>query len=254
MVQVDLFGPWSFEDATNTTYQIKALSAIDIATRWPEIHAYEEKTSETISLLFDREWLNRYPRPSTVIYDNGTEFTSEWTELLISYGIRPVPTTIKNPQANSYVERIHGTIANMLRTKELEKVIVDDTTIPSLMSSVAWALRTVYHSTLKSSSGQLTFGRDMVINSTYLANWHQISETRAQNTLRTNLRENAKRISHDYKVGDMVIIVVDKNARKLACPSAPKKITQVHCNGNVTLKISRAVTERINIRRIKPTW
>ena len=75
----------------------------------------------------------------------------------------------------------------------------------------------------------------MVINSTYLANWHQIKQTRAHKTLQSNLRENAKRISHDFKIGDKVIIVNDPKDRKLDPPKGPYKIFQVHCNGNVTL-------------------
>ena len=33
---------------------------------------------------------------------------------------------------------------------------------------------------------------------------------------------------------------------------SPYAITRVHTNGNVTLKLSEGVTERVNIRRIKP--
>ena len=39
--------------------------------------------------------------------------------MLSSYGIETVPTTVKNPQAN-YVERVHQTLGNMIRTYELD--------------------------------------------------------------------------------------------------------------------------------------
>ena len=47
----------------------------------------------------------------------------------------------------------------------LNTIPFDDTTIPSILQHVAWALRTVYHTTLQATPGQLAFGRDMVI-------WH----------------------------------------------------------------------------------
>jgi transposase InsO family protein len=36
-----------------------------------------------------------------------------------TYGIKHKPTSVKNPQANAIVERIHGVLGNMLRTSEL---------------------------------------------------------------------------------------------------------------------------------------
>ena len=127
IMQVDLFGPWRFEDMNGITREIKAVSMIDPMTRWIELADYTSKTSENISFIVDREWLLRYPRPSEIIFDNGTEFSSEFYELLHSYGITPRPTTIKHPQANAIVERIHLVIADSLRTMDLENQPFDDT-------------------------------------------------------------------------------------------------------------------------------
>jgi len=80
------------------------------------LHEYKSKSSEKISLIFDREWLCHYRRPRMVVFDDGTEFSSEFLELLPSYGIQPKATTIKNPQSNAIVERLHLTISNSLRT------------------------------------------------------------------------------------------------------------------------------------------
>ena len=54
-VQVDLFGPWSYTDANGIDRFIRAVSFIDVATRWPELHSYNEKSSEEISLIFDQQ-------------------------------------------------------------------------------------------------------------------------------------------------------------------------------------------------------
>ena len=50
-----------------------------------------------------------------MIHDNGNEFLGrEFQELLQSYGIVSRATTVKNPQANSIVERLHMVITNNL--------------------------------------------------------------------------------------------------------------------------------------------
>jgi len=59
------------------------------------------------------------------------------------------------------------------------------------------SLRTTYRNILRTSPGQLTFGRDMVILATYLGNWHQIHLNRQKNVLH-NTRENPSRIEQDY--------------------------------------------------------
>ena len=87
-VQTDLFGPWKFKDVNGIDRVIQAVSFIDVATRWPELHVYNSKISEDIFVIFDREWLNRYPSPRMVIYDNGSEFTAKWEEMLESFGIK----------------------------------------------------------------------------------------------------------------------------------------------------------------------
>jgi transposase InsO family protein len=63
--------------------------------------------------LFDGAWLCRYPQPKRVIFDNGGEFTGgEFQELLHSYGIQPVPTTVRYPKSNGVIERVHLTMAD----------------------------------------------------------------------------------------------------------------------------------------------
>jgi hypothetical protein len=76
--------------------------------------------SEGTAKILDQTWFCRYPRPRRCISDNGNEFLGkEFQELLQSYGVKSVSTTVKNPQAN-LVERVHQTLGNMLRSYELE--------------------------------------------------------------------------------------------------------------------------------------
>ena len=76
---------------------------------------YIDKTSARISQLFNNAWLSRYPR-----VDNGSEFKRDCVPLLKDFDVKPVLTSIKTPQSNAPVERVHQVLHNMIVTKDLE--------------------------------------------------------------------------------------------------------------------------------------
>jgi transposase InsO family protein len=88
----------------------------------------------------DQHWFCHYPQPRAAIFDNGSEFSSEFFELLQSYGVAAKPTTIKNPQANAFVERIHQVMGNSIHSMELSKRHFDDTSVNAILQSVAYVL------------------------------------------------------------------------------------------------------------------
>ena len=73
-----------------------------------------------MSQLFNKYWLSRYPRAKNIIYDNGSEFKLHFKSLCDSYGLKRKPTSIKNPQANAVLERIHAVVTSMMRTSGLD--------------------------------------------------------------------------------------------------------------------------------------
>ena len=73
-----------------------------------------------ISKLVNKTWFSRYPRCQHIIYDNGTKFKLHFKALCESYGIKRKPTSVKNPQANAILERLHQVLTTMLRTAELD--------------------------------------------------------------------------------------------------------------------------------------
>ena len=190
IIQADLFGPWSFTNVTGKLCTIKALSIIDTATRWIKLIPYDDKRSKSIALLFDRKWLCRYPRPFAVIFDNGTEFSTKFTKLLESYSILARPSTVKNPQTNSIVERVHQVIGDAIRSMNLPSRHLDKTSPAAILSAVAWGIRSTFHSVLCASPGQVVFGRNIVINAAYVANWKLINACRTNQALRNNCQEN----------------------------------------------------------------
>ena len=67
------------------------------------------------------------------------------------------------------------------------------------------ALRATYHTTLQATPTQLVFGRDAMLNVKFEANWHLIKQRKQRRIHENNLRENNKRIPHQYKAGDKVL-------------------------------------------------
>ena len=59
---------------------------------------------------------------------------------------------------------------------------------------------------LNAMPGQLVFGRDMILNMQYLADWTAIKACKQQLIHKNNIIKISKCISHQYKVGDMVML------------------------------------------------
>jgi hypothetical protein len=76
-----------------------------------------------------------------MIYDNRSEFKLHLRDLCKAYGVKHKPTSIKNPQANAILERIHAVFTNMLRKAKLnmaESVNASDINI--FLADAAWAI------------------------------------------------------------------------------------------------------------------
>ena len=168
------------------------------------------------------------------------------------YGIKGKPITVRNPQANAIVERIHQVIANMIRTFELENNYLDeDDPWKGILSATAFAVRSTFHTTLRKSPGQLVYGRDMILNIKHVANWELIRKRKQDLIDKNNMRENANRIPYIYKEGDKVLLKRGTENKYETPYLGPFDILKVNDNGTVRLKMG-AITDTVNIRRITP--
>jgi transposase InsO family protein len=255
---VDSIGPWTIRDKHGFDHEFNALTIIDMVTNYVEIIRLHNKTADHVARQFKNQWLSRYPRPNTVIFDPGTEFKGAFRDMLRDANIEPAPTTVKNPQANSICERLHQTVAEVIRTIIFEEPpehsgeagqVVDDA-----LAMAGYAARTALHSTLGLSPGALVFNRDMLLDIPVIADWEALSAKR-QHIIAKNLKAaNRKRISHDYATGDKILKLAYKPNKLQPRAEGPYEIVRVHCNGTVTIQLTPMVTERLNIRRIKPYW
>jgi hypothetical protein len=142
----------------------------------------------------------------------------------------------------------------MLRTAEIDmakSVVPDDVDV--FIDNTAWAICSTYHTVLKASPGAAIFGRDMLFDIPFLADWNKIGDYRQSQTDRSAERENSKRINYDYKVGDKVLIVKEGILCKAESKygKEPWTITTVHTNGTIRVQCG-SKSERINIRRVTP--
>ncbi len=213
-----------------------------------------DKSSERTARLVNKTWLCRYPRCRYLIYDNGIEFKLHFEHLCDSYGIKRKPTTVRNPQANAILERVHQVVGQMLRTAEIDmakSVVPDDADV--FIDNAAWAIRSTYHTVLKASPGAAIFGQEMLFDIPFLADWNKIGDYRQSQTDRSAERKKNKRIDYDYKIGDKVLIVKDGILRKAESRygKEPWTITTVHTNGTIRIQCG-SKSERINIQRVTP--
>jgi hypothetical protein len=107
----------------------------------------------------------------------------------------------------------------MLCTAELDmadSVTPDDVDV--FLDNAAWAIRSTYHTVLKASPGAAIFGRDMLFDILFVADWHKIGEQWQLLTDCGNQRENANQIEYNYKVGDKVLVINEGILRKAESP------------------------------------
>ena len=99
-------------------------------------------------------------------------------------------------QANAVLERVHQVLGQMLRMAELdmaESVTPDDVNV--FLDNAAWALCSTYHTVLKTSPGGAIFGRDMLFDIPFVADWAKIGDHRQSLTDRNTAREPPRTVA-----------------------------------------------------------
>ena len=258
-IAVDTIGPWVLEVPGVGVLNIKALTVVDTCTTLAELVRVENGTAAHAAFKLEQCWFSRYPRPLRCIHDPGKEFVgANFQAVLHSLDIQPVPTTVKNPQANAICERMHKTCGDMIRTylREAPPQTIETALdmVDSVLASAQRALRACVHRTFGVSPGALVFQRDMLLPIPVAADYNLI-RARRQATIDDNARrQNLRRYFKDYNVGDEVLLHQYKPNKMQERAIGPFRVTQVHVNGTVTIQRSENVFDRINVRRIRPYY
>ena len=68
---------------------------IDPATGWFEMKEIKDKTAINVADVVEQTWLTRYPWPTQIVYDKGTEFMAEFAKMIKhDYGNRKSPASV----------------------------------------------------------------------------------------------------------------------------------------------------------------
>ncbi len=89
----------------------------------------------------------------------------------------------------------------MLRTSKLDMAeLVKTSDCDVFLSDAAWAVHSTYHTVIKASPGAAIFGRDMLFDIPFIADWQKIGEFRQRLTDLSNARENEGRLTMIMKL------------------------------------------------------
>ena len=256
-VAVDLIGPWKVPVGNDNHIEFNALTCIDPVTNLVEIIRIENKSAAHVSEQFENLWLSRYPRPNRCIHDNGGEFIGwEFQQKLQQHGIKDVPITSRNPQANAICERMHQTVANVLRTTLMlnppQNLQAANQIVDNALATTVYATRASVSRALGTSPGNLVFRRDMFVDLPLQADLVLIRDRRQQLIDENLRRQNAKRREFEYQVGQEVLIKSVQPNKLEPRAHGPYTIQRVYQNGTIDVARNAQVVERINIRRVIP--
>ena len=76
---------------------------------------------------------------------------------------------------------------------------VSKSDIADFLTNAAWAVCSTYHTVLKTSPGAAIFGRDMLFDVPFLADWKKIGEYRQNQTDKNTAKENNTQVDWDYQ-------------------------------------------------------
>ena len=111
------------------------LSALDCFSRFVVLVPLEDHTAESVARALHERIIGYFGAPEKILTDRGQEFRSKiWESLTDLYGIKRHLTSPYYPQGNAMVERMHRTMANMIRATMIEKAERDwSTLLPGVM-------------------------------------------------------------------------------------------------------------------------
>ena len=210
---------------------------------------------------FHANWLCRYPRPKTCLHDLGSEFMGhDFQQPLYEAQIKNKNITPQNPQGNSICERMHLTVAQVLRvllhhssarpTNQTEADTLVDRTLAITMHAQRCTASTAL---LNQTPGSLAFARDMLLDLPFIADFVALQQSRQLKIDKRLLQVNSKRIPHDFAVNDNVYVRTSTADYKLDDAwEGPFPIRTVHTNGTVTFERPNGIWDRQNVRKLKP--
>ena len=121
-----------------------------------------------------------------------------------------------------------------------------------MLSAAAYAIRATVHGVTRFTPSQLVYQKDMMFRTQVEADTELIRQRRKAAAIVNNNRENRRRISHNYKAGDRILILATGMDPKMELHKGPYKVVSYDKNSG-TLRIKRNnYIEPINVRNVRP--
>ena len=98
----------------------------------------------------------------------------EFKKLLTSYDLNSCIITIRNPHANTIFEYMHIVTNNylyFLYALDLKEIIQDSDLKENSLIAVLFTINSTVNTTIYMVLGQLAFGRNIILHTSYVANW-----------------------------------------------------------------------------------
>ena len=203
------------------------LVMMDEFSKFCIVSALRTKEAQPIARAFMESWIQRFGVPVSIRSDRGLDTHSLiLQELAMAIGSKKITTAAYNPEANAYVERINGTLKEMLRSKLFER----DLNIWSLVIPfLVMAYNHVPHSATKIAPIKLMTGQDVSNHMMPLmfedhpiasGNKYAAATLRAQQLYCAMAREGieqerksrvdkqGRKLTRIYRIGDLVLVKI----------------------------------------------
>ena len=137
MVGVDIVGPLPMTKCKNRYLVV----FMDYFSKWPEVFPVKSTEAEVIAKLFVEELVSRHSCISTLLSDQGTNFTSRlMKEVCRLMSCKKVQTTAYHPQTDGLVERFNRTLIQCLTAFVQENPRTWDLYVPYVLSAYRWSV------------------------------------------------------------------------------------------------------------------
>ena len=125
-------------------------------------------------------------------------------------------------------------------------------TVDGALATASHAIRANVSTVSGYSPGALAFHRDMLLDVPIVIDLVSLRDKRQLAVDEDLRRINSKRISYDYQPDQKILKKKHEWTKLGERWNGPYIIEKTRVNGNVTVKLTEGVTDRLNIRRIKP--
>ena len=151
---------------------------------------------------------------------------------------------------------MHQTVGDVLRvvlhTNPPQNIDDANQVMDNALATAMHATRCAVSAPIGTSPGALVYGRDMIMDVPLIANLAAIRDGRQQMIDENLIKQNKKRIEHQYRVGDRVEQIVWNKTKLSKRSDGPFRVLATHCNGTLTIQRTPTVTDTQSTRWFRP--